>query len=148
MFGKPVPSFKLHGKKEITTVTGGLMSLTIIIITFLFSLSTLVKLVQRDNPSVVQFVRENAHTIDDEYELDGRGDSMIAFAFGGLRSGIPYTDPRILKWYADYGSSDAGVWSSIGVPFHSCTDEDLEKFNTPDNQSAALVQSLKELGAF
>ena len=72
---------------------------------------------------------------------------MIAFAIGDLHSGKPFNDPRILKWYADFGTVTEGVNVNRGVPLHSCTEEEFAKFYTPDRASAERAQSLKELNA-
>ena len=86
--------------------------------------------------------------MEDEHEMDGRHDSMIAFAFGDIYSGEPILDPKIVKWFADYGEFKDEDWYSQGVKLHSCTEQEMAKFYEPDEQSAIRVQSMIELGAF
>ena len=102
----------------------------------------------RDNPTVMSFVRENALTAEDEYKVVGRAESMIAFAIGDRNSGKPLNDPRILKWYAEFFSILGGEYIKQGTPLHSCTEDELAKFYTPDQASAKQAETMKELGAF
>ena len=73
---------------------------------------------------------------------------MIAFAIGHIYTSEPYTDPRLLKWFADYGLNQDGQWLSEGVSLHSCTEEEMARFYDPDDISAIRVETMKQKGAF
>ena len=60
MFGEPIPSFNLGGDHRVTTIVGGLTSMFILGITFLFSLVQLQHLLQRANPIINIIKRKEA----------------------------------------------------------------------------------------
>ena len=80
--------------------------------------------------------------------MDGKDDTMIAFAIGNYYTSDPYTDPRLLKWFADYGMNQNGKWISTGVSLHNCTQEEMARFYEPDEISSIKVAKMKEIGAF
>ena len=56
LFGVPLPVFNLRGHDSIKTSTGGIVSMVLMFITFLFASIKMMHLVSRYNPNVSYYV--------------------------------------------------------------------------------------------
>ena len=69
---------------------------------------------------------------------------MLAVAVEHFLEETPKSDPRFVKWVSSYWITTAESSEVVHYPMHRCSDEDLIKFNPPDNRSAGKVKALSE----
>ena len=75
-FGEVVPGFVLRGKSKVTSSTGSVASIVMIILTFLFALLKLKHLVSKSNP----FIGTNTEAVSEGATFSsGSENFMIAF---------------------------------------------------------------------
>ena len=73
---------------------------------------------------------------------------MIAVGLVHFLTGETLNDPRYLKWINTYFSVEGGVYNSKQAHvMHPCTEEDYEKFFSPDMNAALTIEQLKKDGA-
>ena len=94
MFATRLPSFNINGKEEIRTSLGGLLSLVIYTMTFLYSLMKIQHLFLRKNPAITTFTDPNAFGPEERFStgIDG---FQIAIAADHFSEGVR-KDPRYL----------------------------------------------------
>ena len=69
MFPAQIPQFNIKGKDTIRTYCGGLISLIINYLFFLFAMIKFQQLVTRHNPQIVEYEETNGLDASDEYNL-------------------------------------------------------------------------------
>ena len=80
IFGASLPSFTLNGRRDVSrTQLGGVMSLVVLYIIFLFSCIKFIHLVERNNPTVNTYMRKDAFANNQTLSLKD-SNFMIAFA--------------------------------------------------------------------
>ena len=62
LFGISVPQLNVRGKSSVPTITGGLVSLVVIVVTFMFGLLKLEHMMRKKSPNISKF--------DDSSEFD------------------------------------------------------------------------------
>mmetsp|Transcript_24914 Transcript_24914/g.31087 ORF Transcript_24914/g.31087 Transcript_24914/m.31087 type:complete len:171 (+) Transcript_24914:2-514(+) len=134
IFEADLPSFTLNGKSRAGTIFGGMVSLCIIYITFLFCSVKLVHLLERKNPTVNTYMRKDTFDHESKHSFKD-GKFMMAFSFEDYFSNKSLIDTRYVKWFAYYLVSQGGVWDSRELPIYPCTDEDFAKFYPIDDRS-------------
>ena len=108
MFPAPIPQYNSKGKKAIKTYFGGLISLTMNYLFFLFAVVKFQQLITRHNPQIVEYEETNGFDATDEYN-PGEDDSfMIAVGFVHFLTGEPLNDPRYVKWINLYYAFESG----------------------------------------
>ena len=134
MFNHAVPSFNLKGNSRVGTVIGGLLSLTIIYITFLYGCTRLLHLYKRKNPTINTYERSDAFSTQERLSLN-EFNFMMAFTMENYFSGQTLDDPRYVKWVATYEVVQDGKIDSKELPVYQCSDEDYAKFYPFDERS-------------
>lgn len=79
LFGWPLPSFNMGGRREARTHAGGFISLIIFFFTLIYGLDKIGDLILRQNPQVTQYVEEEAYSIDDSFNMKDKS-FMMAFS--------------------------------------------------------------------
>ena len=79
LFGWPLPSFNMGGRREARTHAGGFISLIIFFFTLIYGLDKIGDLILRQNPQVTQYVEEEAYSIDDRFNMKDKS-FMMAFS--------------------------------------------------------------------
>ena len=141
LFDAAVPSFNLSGKARIGTIYGGLMSLSMLYLTFLFASTKLVHMFERRNPTVNTYLRKDAFSNEKRLALND-SKFMMAFALEDYFSGDIIDDPRYTKWHASFKTYTDGEITAREVPIFKCRKEDIAKFYTIDNRSSRKVESI------
>ena len=124
IFSASVPSFNIDGKTEVRTLTGGVISLSIVMLTILFGLLKLQHMLERKNPLIS--TNDVPSELSDEYDLDAE-EFMMAFGLEDVNGKMLLHDPDYIKWVA-------GIWywtekeESAFYPLHPCTDQEFAKF--------------------
>lgn len=121
------------------------MTILIVYVTFVFASLKLMHLLSHHNPQVNESVEIDAFGPDYIYET-ATGDFMLAVAVEDYLTGEIKHDPRFVKWFAEHIDSVNGVSTSTEVPMHICTEEDYERFYTPDHKSADWLERTKKKG--
>ena len=100
-FGAPLPGFNVHGEDSVRTYCGGLVSLLIMLLAFLFATLKLQHLLSKHNPSVNNFVERDAFDENDIWRGEENEDFQMAFAVVDYVSGDVKNDSNFVKWYAE-----------------------------------------------
>ena len=98
-FQKPLPMFNIKGRSTVPSLSGGLISLLIIIVIGLYSAVKFKHMAEKQNPSISSFIEYGA--LHSDFELNFK-DIGIYFAFsieGFMNKDIKY-DPRYVKGFA------------------------------------------------
>ena len=84
MFGSPLPTFNLNRETEVHTVTGGLVSLAIIVIILCYGSLKFYHLTIKHNANVTSVLEKDAFDFNDVTNLNEIG-FRLAFAVRGTR---------------------------------------------------------------
>ena len=134
LFGVQLPNFNLRGRETIRTSSGGVMSLGIATITFLFAAVKMVHLTSRFNPNVSYYIENDYFT--DEFKFNfGREQFMLAFAVEDYFTLELKADTRYVKYFAQYGNFTNNVPTYKELPIYPCQEEDYAKFFPVDKKS-------------
>ena len=103
LFDNPryLPAFNIKGKSSFQTITGGVMSIVVMLIVFLFSLQKLQHLLMRQNPSINTYMELEAFTAEDKLNLE-KENVRIAFTLEDYFTREPKMDPKYVKWFGQY----------------------------------------------
>ena len=86
-FGAPLPGFNVKGEDSVRTYCGGLVSLLIMLLAFLFATLKLQQLLSKGNPSVNNYVQRDAFDENDIWRGNENEDFQMAFAVVNYVSG-------------------------------------------------------------
>ena len=102
MYKEPLPSFNIDGLTHVRTHCGGLVSLIIILILFMFSVLKFDHLLSKHNPQVNTFVDKDVFDENDVWNADADDDFIMAFAVADFITGEVKDDPKFVKWFASF----------------------------------------------
>lgn len=138
MFAEPMPSFNLEGKQKVRTYPGGLLSLFIFYLTFMFSVIKLSHLLSRHNPIVNTYLERDV--FDETFEFDiQREDLMVAFTLEDYNTLVTKSDTRYVKFFVQYSNMTNGDRQMHEIGLHPCTEEDYAKFYPVETRSSSLL---------
>ena len=144
MFGKNIPSFNISGQERMYTAAGGLFSLMIFSVVFIFGAQKMVNLVSRRNPTVNTYVEPNFFMKENTFAPFKEKSFQMAFLVESYLTRQAVTDPRYVKYQATYLEYKNEVKvNSILIPTHPCTEADFEKFYPVDVNSETKLAALK-----
>ena len=128
-FGKNVPAFNIDGHDQVSTLVGGLLSITIRMLALGYGLTTLLDLIDKQNPTINQYHKASSYGPNDELDFK---EFSFKFAVGveGYFDRKPRHDPRYVKWLARvyyYDNADDSFKQTI-LPLHPCTSKDYDEF--------------------
>lgn len=129
MFREPLPMFNINGHTHVRTYCGGLVTLAIVCVLFLYAVLKFQHLMSKHNPVVNTFVERDA--LDEDFVWTGTDneDFMMAFTLTHFIEGEVKDDPKYVKWYAEYVEQASGNFTYSEVPVHRCTEEDMARFH-------------------
>ena len=146
MFALRVPAFTIAGQSRFETYTGGLVSLAVVIVTFLFAILKLQHLINHKNPLVNTIIDKNAVSNEEKFEFAKQPDFMMAFALERTTTNERLEDPHFVKWFAEHWSSQDSIMTKKAIKMHKCTPQDFEKFYEPNVKSINRFTQFKENG--
>ena len=79
IFALEWPQFNIAGREKLSTLAGGLGSLFIMLITFLYGSAKLMKMYLRENPTINNYMRHDAYTNNEKFNFKDEN-FMMAFA--------------------------------------------------------------------
>ena len=143
MFKREVPSFNMRGRARVASVAGAFLSFLIIIITLIYGTIKIIQLESRFNPHISTFVEQSYF---DGTNVINFKETGLRFAFGieGNIDRALKDDKRYVKWLvrALYKVSENERAERI-IPYHRCTEADLDKFQPPSIDSAPLFEAYR-----
>ena len=86
MFGYPLPQFNKDGETKVSTGWGALVSIAVIVTTFLFADLKFRQLVEGRNPQITTVVHSDGLEMGESFDTSG-DDFMMAFAFIDFKEG-------------------------------------------------------------
>ena len=142
LFGTPYPIFNIDGSSTLTTNTGGVFSILIFYVVFVFGVVKFAQMFSRDNPSVNTYFEKEVYTIEDKFNMVDE-EFMVAFSLEDYNTGEAKTDPNYVKMYALYSDMVEGKRKSYEIPLHPCDDSDWELFYPVEANSEGLLKKFK-----
>ena len=144
MFAAQIPALNVAGEGHIRTYCGGLFSLLIFYVCFLFAALKLQIMLSRKRPFVVTNIDHKAYT-NGEIITTAEPDFTLAMGVNNFLTGIK-NDPRYFKWVAVHRTYKGGNEMLQFYDFHPCTDQDFANFDEPDSESKTQLQQYKQNG--
>ena len=142
IFDAAMPTFNLNGEKSVRTVCGGVITIVILCITFLFSSTKFEQMLRRQNPTVNNYLRKDEFAGDERLSLT-ESNFMMAFTLEHFISGETLDDPRYLKWVAWVRFAKDGEIRSREVPVFPCRDGDYAKLYPVDDRSLSRLRKMR-----
>ena len=130
VFGEAVPGFNLKGNNKVNTITGGIFSIFLYTVMFMYGLVRLQQLRDRHNPLISESTEIQAFSSSDKLNLNEIG-FHFAFSIENYLTREQKADPRFVKYIVQQvGKNDGKDFVKV-LPFHKCTEEDWKKFPPP-----------------
>ena len=105
-----------------------------------FGLQKFSHLAQNKNPIINQ--NEFPLEAGTKYATDEE-EFMVAFSAESYDTGVILSDPRNVRWVTAFWEKKNDEWFITWYPMHPCSEEELERFESPDNEVvASKVQRL------
>ena len=145
LFQQPLPAFNYRGQTTVASWPGGLVSFIIAIVMMIYGAIKLVQLLNRANPNVSSYVEQNFF---DSSEVIDLKEKKIRFAFGieGFLDKELKNDTRYVKNLVRMWGKKNGVPYDKLIPYHRCTEEDLNEFAPPDPSAEGMLNRMKRGG--
>ena len=144
MFAAKLPMFNIEGKQAVSTSIGGLLSLIILSVTFMFAIMKIQDLLMRKNPNITTFVDPNAFTQADTFNTGEEG-FQIAVALNNYGKDA-VEQARYIKFVARKMIQNGDDWTVTYYPLHPCTDEDFAKFHPSEMRSTDAIDRYRNEG--
>ena len=97
-FGQIAPQFNIKGKSHATTSFGGLLTLVIMVIAFIYEVEKLIVLLEHSNTTITKAIEDSFYS---QQNLDLRDIQFhAAFTFEGVKDSRRKDDPRYVKVFA------------------------------------------------
>ena len=128
------------------TITGGIVSLLVIVIIVLFGLLKLDHLLKKKNPSITKFDDSIGSDIVVKFDLDQGNNVQMAFALENLKSGLK-NDDRFFKFVTKRVHLIDGIYTATYYPMHQCTEADYATFYPIESKIANKVNKMKKMDA-
>ena len=150
LFGAQLPHFNVQGSEVVKTNVGGLVSLFVSSLTFLFALLKLQHLLDYKNPMISTYDQEIEPSKENAFSLNHES-FMLAFGIDRYQttSNDFQNDERYVKWFArSMTQKEDGEYKVDYLPVRKCSAEDFDRFYEPSKSSAKRFQEAKESGGF
>ena len=122
IFGVDIPTFNIKGETKVMTVSGGLLSLLVGVVFFIYGSLKLSHLLDKYNPSISEIKEFNFYDSSERLVLDDFG-FRIAFTVESYLQPKLRNDPRYVKYMARVFTKTAGVESETIIPYGICTED-------------------------
>ena len=105
-----------------------------------FALVKLQHLLEKHNPTVNIFSRENAFDETEIWRAEDQRDFMMAFAVTEANNFRDVKDnPKYVKWFAILMHNESGNQSPTGISMHKCSKNELNQFYEPRKDQSNKV---------
>ena len=142
-FGSEIPSFNLKGETRVTTLFGGLVTVSIVILSLAYALLKGIHLLHRTNPTINTYLIPSHFDNYETVNLNEIG-FRLAFSFRSYKSHLLIDDPRYVKWIVRRTGKRNGTNFEEILPFHKCTDADYAGFYPPAKNSQHALKEIRE----
>ena len=137
-FGYDLPNFNIKGSEKINTIAGGIFSLVLFMVVFMYGALKFSHLMTKHNPQIGSYFKEN--------EMSGIALNLnernyrIAFTVESYMSPKKQkSDPRYVKYlFRLYGKKKGKEYEKI-LSYHDCTEEDYKEFYPVKKQSVKTL---------
>ena len=142
IFGQDLPGFNLKGTSTVHTMTGGLFTFIVVIISLVYGTIKLLQLVDKHNPNVSEVSELDFYNFEEVLSLK-EINFKIAFSVEGYLEREVKDDPRYVKYLVrTFGKKDGKEFEQI-LPYHKCTEEDWDTFQPPDKGSFDSIVEIR-----
>lgn len=123
IFGEKVSGFNIHGKQEVATRLGTLMTFITGVIVMTYSIAKFADLHTVNGSTFTQYKEQSAFTQWNSFNLQDRN-FRVAFAFEGSSDKRLKNDPRYVRNIVRiHGQKNNEMFERI-IPHHICSDAD------------------------
>ena len=143
LFPRPMPSFNVRGRTAVSSYFGALLSFAIFFVMLIYGALKMIHLLSKHNPNLSTYTD---YSYFDSKDVLNLRDKKIKVAFGiegFLDKELKY-DPQYVKNMVRLWRKQDGVESQTILPYHLCTNEELDEFETPVRESEAMIESIKQ----
>ena len=123
-FGEQLPSFNLKGKDSVNSVLGGIFSLALSLIIFMYGLLKFLHLLDRHNPNISSYYVEDGMSFGETLNANERGFRIAVSVESYLYPNHQKNDPKYVKYLFRLAGKRNGEKFEKILPHHTCTDED------------------------
>ena len=121
VFGKQLPAFNLRGQPIVHTMTGGIITFSIVVVMLIYASIKMIQMIDHHNPQVAQFTEHTVFDYNEKLDLNEIG-FRLAFSVEGYHSREQKNDPRYVKYLVRiFGIKDGKEYERF-IPYHKCTD--------------------------
>ena len=125
IFSEAIPTFILQGKKKVQTRVGGVATILLVIIVFMYAALKFSYLITRHKPEMFTYFKDNTYSLNNEQLNLGARNFRIAVTIEDYFPPIAQkNDLRFVKWMFRMVIKRNGVWTERILPYHKCTDAD------------------------
>ena len=121
---------------------GGVTSIGMLYVTFIFFIARCVVFIERHNPTVNTYQRKDAFANDDKLLLGNDG-FRLAFAVEHYFTQKSLQDPRYVKWFATLVVAIEGEQKEYELITYPCKDEDFDKFYPIEERSKFRLNRMR-----
>ena len=97
-FGEHLPSFNLRGKDSVNSVLGGIFSLALGLIIFMYGLLKFLHLIDRHNPNISAYYLEDGMSFGEKLNANERGFRIAVSVESFLKPNDQKNDPKYVKY--------------------------------------------------
>ena len=141
-FGEPVPSFNVKGQNNVTSRTGGVITLLISTAVFWYAAVKFLHLYNRHNPLLSTYYQDvEANEI---LNFSEQKEFKIAFSIEDYYEPKKLKNsPEYVKWLFRLMTKKDGVWSDRELGTHICTDQDYAQFYPIQEHQTSFLEEIK-----
>ena len=134
-----MPVFNIEGSSTLNTNTGGVLTVLILTITFVFSIVKFSHLISRQNPTVNTYMDREVFSPEDLFNVVDE-EFMVAFSLENYNTQDSRMDTNYIKFFVQFSNMTDGKRETTEVPLHDCTDEDYARFYPVESRSAEQLE--------
>ena len=143
MFGRRLPTFNLKGNEMVKTSSGGVMTVSIAFIMFIYATLKFSHLIDKHNPNLAQYVEPNVYDMNERLNLNDIN-FRFAFTIEGYLEKTMKADPAYVKYLVRIFGIKDGVEYQDFIPYHKCTDDDWAQFHPPSDSSREDWETVRD----
>ena len=136
LFKSSLPVFNLRGHEAVSSLSGGTMTVWILMVMILYASIKFAHLLSRHNPNISSHKQQ--YYFDSSQVLDLKQEDLrFAFSVEGFLDGKVKDDPTYVKYLVRlFGKKDGEFYETI-LDYHVCSAEELDLFAEPSRDTAS-----------
>ena len=142
LFGEPLPAFNIKGETTVNTVTGGILSVILVVILLAYGGLKFLHLYDKHNPQISEVTEKGVLDSSEIMNLNQEG-FRFAFTIEGYLDKERKDDPAYVKSLVRLRGLKDGEKINKLLPYHECKESDWEEFAPTTKSASSLFTSIK-----